>query len=623
MLLKECSQKLKRLFSCSIILSVLAVFFTDAVGAVTLPSEELASALAKAALKDSQDKTINAEADGTKLTLKNDDGDEIDSSSVVYIEFSEVEESQALTSINRNDFNDFTGLTTLYLSNCTELTAIDLSGNGSIEVLNVSNLSKVKTINASSMEKLRDVHIATLSVESSNPLSGMMGGETTPGKCTLTSGILSALTDFDLSGNPGLNSVNYLLLKEAGNMFGGGGSFGGDDDSSPNKYGAKAHAVLTSLKNGTQFLRSETSYAIEEEDSSGFGGFLGGSTDDTLGVYSEADVNLLPALTTFNLKDSGLGTSETFDYVKEIDADLLTALNSADFSGMIRLSNVSLPSGTELKTLDLTGDSALESLELSYTKGFIFPIGFETLTGLLELRMYDREELSAIDVTPFTKLVRLNLTGDNLTSLDISNNKELVTLYIANNMVSELDLGEHTKIRSLDITNNSLVKIDLSKNINIRARADTSENADIRLSSQTREMTAEMSKTFDFRELYPQLTPVERGNIVWDSIEGNGMKPVSVDAAKGTATFSYYPALITYDYKSGINYENTSTPLCMNVRLIWNKTDSEIDELYENESDDKKATVKGSSGGGCDTSTGALNAITLIGSLLILKRKAI
>lgn len=565
---------------------MLAFFLTETVEAVTLPTTELANALAQAVIIDSQDRTLSADidssdAEGKTVILKSGD-EEIDASSVVYIEFSDGEESQALTSIQRNDFNGFTGLTTLYLNNCTELTAIDLSGNVSIQVLNVSNLSKVRIINASNMRKLRDVHIATLSVESSNPLSGMMGGETAPSECTLTSGILSALRDFDLSGNPSLNSVNYLLVKESGNsMFGGG-------DNTPNKYGAKAHAVLTSLKNGSQFLRSETSYAIEEEDTGGFGGLFGGGNDDTLGVYSEADVNLLPALTILNLRNSGLGTSGTFDYVKEIDIDLLTALNSANISGMTRLSHVSLPSGTELKTLNLTGDSALESLELSYTKGFVFPVGFETLTGLLDLRMYGREEVNAIDVTPFTKLVSLNLTGDKLTSLDISGNKELATLYIGNNMVRELDVSNHTKIRSLDISNNSLVKIDLSKNINIRVHADTSENAGVRLSSQTREMTTDMSKTFNFRELYPQLTPVERGSIVWESIEGNGMKPVSVDVAKGTATFSYYPALITYDYKSGITYENTSTPLCMNVRLFWNKTDAEIDELYENESDDKE-----------------------------------
>lgn len=65
---------------------------------------------------------------------------------------------------------------------------------------------------------------------------------------------------------------------------------------------------------------------------------------------------------------------------------------------------------------------------------------------------------------------------------------------------------------------------------------------------------------------------------------------------------------------------DTSTPLCMNVRLIWNKTDSEIDELYE---DDKKNASLHSSGGGCNTGTGALSVITLAGSLLILKRKAI
>ncbi|MBR0095220.1 MAG: hypothetical protein IJP91_08065 [Synergistaceae bacterium] len=626
---------MKRLFSCLAVLFVTCFFLTEAVeAAVTLSSAELASALGKAVLMDSEGKELTAEVNGADLTLKSGD-DEVEASSVVYIEFSEGDESEALTAINKGDFDDFTGLKTLYLDKCTELTAIDLSGNTTIQVLNVSNLSKVKTINASGMDKLRDVHIATLEVEASNSMAGMMGGSSEPSSCTLDSDVLSALTSFDLSENPGLNSVGCLLLKEASSMMGMGG---GD----PSKYGDKAHAVLTSLKKGSEYLRSEASYAIEEDDSSGFS-FGTTNNDDTLGIYSVEDVNLLPALATLNLKDSGLGAS---DYIKEIDIDLLTALTSADLSGMTRLSSVSLPSGTTLTALDLTNDTALESLNLTNTRGFVFPTGFKTLTGLLRFYMSDREEVDSIDVTPFTKLAELNLAGDALTSLDISKNtglkilrvgnngltslnisknKGLEALFMENNMVRELDVSSHTKITSLDITNNSLVKIDLSKNTNIRAYAEPSENAAIRLSPQNREMATDMSKTFNFRELYPQLTPVERGSIVWDSIEGNGLKTTSVDVRKGTATFSYYPALITYSYKSGINYENTSTPLCMNVRLTWDKTDSEIDALYENEpeSENTRSTMVGSSGGGCDVGAGALSVITLVGGLLLIKRRAI
>ncbi|MBQ6113085.1 MAG: hypothetical protein IJL10_02360, partial [Synergistaceae bacterium] len=400
---------MKRLFSCLAVLFVTCFFLTEAVeAAVTLSSAELASALGKAVLMDSEGKELTAEVNGADLTLKSGD-DEVEASSVVYIEFSEGDESEALTAINKGDFDDFTGLETLYLDKCTELTAIDLSGNTTIQVLNVSNLSKVKTINASGMDKLRDVHIATLEVEASNSMAGMMGGSSEPSSCTLDSDVLSALTSFDLSENPGLNSVGCLLLKEASSMMGMGG---GD----PSKYGDKAHAVLTSLKKGSEYLRSEASYAIEEDDSSGFS-FGTTNNDDTLGIYSGEDVNLLPALATLNLKDSGLGTS---DYIKEIDIDLLTALTSADLSGMTRLSSVSLPSGTTLTALDLTNDTALESLNLTNTRGFVFPTGFKTLTGLLRFYMSDREEVDSIDVTPFTKLAELNLAGDALTSLDIS-----------------------------------------------------------------------------------------------------------------------------------------------------------------------------------------------------------
>ena len=620
---------MKRIFNFILAVSIITAFFVKVVVAsadseITLSSENIAKAFGEATIWDSDGNVINSNVDEKTVSftmVSNDENVSVDVENVALIEFAAGENSENITDTDfddfiKNDISKFTGLKSFALNNCINLTTIDLSGNNTIEILDISNLTELKTVKASNMSSLKAVALARLDLESTSSLADLLGGggnnnsESTPAIATLSSNILEELTDLDLSNNPKLSGVGYVLTQEESDMSGLGSMFGGGDststdDSAPKvtKYGYRVHSVLTTLKKDTTFLKADKIYSEEPAaNDSGFslGGFLTGTNGNVLGTYSDETVNLLPALKTFNLNGSGIRST----YINNIDIEDLTVLTSADFSKMSKLSSILLPAGDQLKTLDLTDDNALKELDLSYTKGFIYPIGFNTLTGLTDLRIYARDEVDSIDVRPFIKLVTLNLTGDKLTSLDISKNPELVTLYIGNNEVKELNLDYQTKIRNLDISNNSLIKLDLSRNINMRVNKN-SDNSMVRLSTQKRVMTNDVKKSFDFKEIYPQMTPIERASIVWDSVAGNGQKATSVDVDTGTVSFTYFPAVITYDYKSGINYENSSEPLCMTVELRWDITDEELQKLREEASEEEKgdddtAMLSSGSGGGCN-----------------------
>ena len=299
---------------------------------------------------------------------------------------------------------------------------------------------------------------------------------------------------------------------------------------------------------------------------------MGGGTDDdgSIGTYSGKDVNLLPALASLNMK--GSGTSDN-DYISEIDIPNLDKLESADFSGMTSLQYITLPAGETLVSLDLTGDTALLSLDLSDTKGFVFPDGFETLSGLAKFRMANRTEIDSIDLSPFPALAELDLSNDSLESLDISGNTRLQKLCVANNEILSLDLSEHNTLVKVDVRNNKLTKIDLSQNTNIRVNSNSAEDSAVSLSAQTRYMDGRRQKFFSFRDA--GLGPLDFGNIVVSSIKGDGVNAVAFEPQSGMAAFDSYPSLITYDYESGIYYEGNSEPVCMNVRLLWDVSDQE------------------------------------------------
>ena len=502
-----------------------------------------------------------------------------------------------------------------------------LSESSALYILDITGLTKLNRVEANNCENLRAVNLGLVTVAGSS----MMGMGGSSGEDTVSSP-LAELKYLDLSDNPNLDRVGYLILSSSSSdmssMIPGGSSGSGSGNSSsdmssmipglnsnsePTTAGYKAHeflpvvkavasssgSSLTDLLGGgsASYNAEDTSYPkFESSSGSGIGSLLGGG----LSGYSGADVNLIPALETLKLT----GT----DDINYIDISNLNKLISADLNKNTGLKYLSLPAGNELIELDLTDDTALLTLNLSETKGFVLPDGFTTLTGLVSFDMMRRTDLTSIDVSNSTKLIELDLTQSAVEALDVTKNLELQTLNIAGNKIPELDLSEHKNLKQLNVRNNKLVKLDLHNNLDLFADSDFPA----KISPQTRELDMPRSSSFNFIENL-DFTRDEVSNILDMSIKGDGASAEKFDAGTGTAYFASAPYKITYKYATGL-YMNDSDRFYMEVNLTWDENSSDDND---DNSDDNNNEVSSHGSSGCQAvSSGAL--LLLLVSLLLL-----
>ena len=561
----------------SVIIAV-SLTFTASAEDITL-HENLAAALQSADILGSDGSTVTA------LIVSSDESSDVvtvslsvSADSVAAIDFSGAE--LAVTSADFESFDVFTGLEELtialpdtftgeFLPSFDKLSLLDVSGSSADFVLSLYKSVNLVSLDADNCSNLKAVNLAlvrteTVSQDSDSDTSGigaLLGGGTSGSE--LLSSPLSSLVSINLKNCPKLDRVGYALSSGTSSMFGGsGGSFLGMGGGSNMPMGYKTHTVITALRKGTLYLHSDMSH----EDSQGFNiiQLLMGGSGDEITAYTGKTVNLLPSLKTLNLNGSGIDEN---DYISFVDIPETGALVSADLGLMTRLNYVDLPSGTTLKSLNLSGDTALLKLDLSDTKGFTWPEGFKTLTGLQNFRMAARTEIDSADISSFTKLISLDMTLDSLTSLDLSENTALENLYVGDNRLASLDLSAQTMLRHVDVRNNSLVKIDLSQNPYLRVNYNSPNDSASSLSSQTRVMTGGRNLEFSFRDL--GMSSIEYANVVPESIKGEGVSVTEYNPLSGVVKFSSLPSVITYDYMSGVYYEGDTRPFCMNVRLIW------------------------------------------------------
>ena len=585
---------MKRTIMFLLSIFIIGILNSSASAETIILHENLALALQSADILDSDGHTViatvtssaNESSDAVTVSLT-DGSDDVSAANVAVIDFGK---PGGITSADFESFDIFTGLEELtialpdtfsgeFLPSFDKLSTLDVSESTADFILSLYKSVNVVSVDAEYCNNLKAVNLAlvkteTVSSDSSSSTSGMgmLGGQT---KSELLSSPLKSLVSLNVSNCPKLDRIGYALSTGSGFSFpgmGSGGSSGssggisslfggGGGNSIPMGY--KAHTVITALRNGTLYLNSDMSHADSQ------GGFnimqmLMGGEGDEITTYTGRTVNLVPALAAMNLKDSGIDGD---DYISFIDIPEMGALYSADFSGMTKLNYVALPSGSTLKALNLTGDTALLALDLSNTKGFIWPEGFRTLTGLLDFRMAGRNEIDSVDVSMFQKLLSLDMTGDALEALDLDANRVLENLYIGNNFIPSLDLSKHTTLKHIDARNNRLVKIDLSKNLGLRVNYNSPENSSSSLSSQNRMLTGNRPSVFSFRDL--GLNSLEYANIVPESVKGEGVSVTEYDPLSGTVRFSSLPSVVTYDYMSGIYYEGDTRPFCMNVRILW------------------------------------------------------
>ena len=589
----------------SLVLVILSgtLAFTASADDVTL-SENLANALLSADVKTSEGSSVT-------VTLVSEDtvSLSVDSDDVALIDFS----GANLSGLTANDFTSFDvsfrGLETLNISlpdsyegefalSLDKLKLLDVSGSTADFTLSVYDMPNIESLKADNCPNLKAVNLALVEPKSSSG-GGLFGGGGNSESKLITSP-LNKLSSIELTNNPTLDRVGYLLSGDSG-----GGMFGGS--SAPTFIGYKAHCFITTLRR-TTYYPEETSHPEGTASTNPLETFTGGGGGN-LGSYTEKTVNLIPALTTLILTNSG---TDEIDSIKFIDISDASALASAKLDGMTQLQEITFPVGTTLKTLDLTGDTALTSLDLSNTLGFLWPEGFNTLTGLQKLRAADREDIAMVDLSGLSGLKELDLTNDDFVSIDISANKLLERLFVANNKITSLDLDGHTKFTKIDVRNNALTKIDLSRNANIHVNKNSPEDSAVSLSVQRRLMTDKRSRKFDFSRV--GLEADEFVNVVAESVMGDGVAAVSFDHKTGTAVFESSPSVITYNYKSGVFYEATTEPVCMNVKLAWNVSEDVSEDVTPN-----SGGVVSSSSGGCESF--GLCAVGLALVFIVLKKR--
>ncbi len=565
------------LLLCAILVCILTL--TASAENISL-HEKLALAIQSADIRDSDGNTLTAQiisedesSDVVSVSLTRGE-DEVSADEAVRMNFDGV--NLNVTSTDFESFDVFAGLEELrialpdsfsgeFLPSFDKLLVLDVRGSKADFILSLYKSVNVVSVDASGCSNLKAVNLALIRSETLSPDEGddssgigsLFGGQSSS---ELLSKPLSSLVSLSLSNNPKLDRVGYAFDAGTNSMFGGiGGLSGGGGSNIPKGY--KAHTVITTLRKDTVYFNSDMSYS----DSSGFNimQMLMGGSGDEVTVYKGKTVNLVPALKTLNLSGSGITED---DYIALIDIPEMGAIVTGDFSGMTRLEHIIIPSGNTLKSLNLTGDTALLALDLSETKGFTWPEGFTTLTGLQDFRMTGRSEIDSVDVRNFTRLISLDMSNDSLSALDLYGNTALENLYLGNNAIYSLDLVQ-TTLKNIDVRNNRLVKIDLSKNLGLRVNYNSPENSLASLSSQTRYITGNRSTVFSFRDI--GMSSTEYANVLPESIKGDGASITEYDPLSGIVKFPALPSVVTYDYMTGIYYEGDTQPVCMNVRLVW------------------------------------------------------
>ena len=114
-----------------------------------------------------------------------------------------------------------------------------------------------------------------------------------------------------------------------------------------------------------------------------------------------------------------------------------------------------------LTSLDLTSNTKLESLDVSYNQ--LTDIDVSSNSELEQLQC-GANTLTSLDVSGCPKLKRLYCTENQLTAIDISANTKLEDLTLSYNQLTELDVSHNPLLHQLACDENPLTELDVSTN---------------------------------------------------------------------------------------------------------------------------------------------------------------
>ncbi|MGN0974579.1 MAG: leucine-rich repeat domain-containing protein [Gemmiger sp.] len=113
----------------------------------------------------------------------------------------------------------------------------------------------------------------------------------------------------------------------------------------------------------------------------------------------------------------------------------------------------------QLTSLDLSGCTGLVRLDVSGNR--LETLDLAACTWLEQLDAAENR-LTALDVTACPRLQFLNCTGNQLTELDLSGCRELVTLWCADNALTSLDLTGLADLADANVNDNRLTELDMT-----------------------------------------------------------------------------------------------------------------------------------------------------------------
>ena len=222
------------------------------------------------------------------------------------------------------------------------------------------------------------------------------------------------------------------------------------------------------------------------------------------------------------------------------------------------------------KKFDTDHDEWLSSADLNditeidvHEKNITSLKGIELFPNLKKLVCYNNQ-LTSLDVSNNTKLVRLDCHGNDLSSLNVRQNVALTYLDCGTNQLTSLDVRQNAALTYLYCSQNNLTSLDVSQNpalgwLNCKGNQltslDLSQTAVVALGTSDNKITIEVeetSRTFDLSTL-PGFDASKASGWVGGDVDGNTLK-VNPGATQ-----------VTYTYDCGKGF---SRDFALNVNVV-------------------------------------------------------
>ncbi|MCQ2507557.1 MAG: leucine-rich repeat protein [Dorea sp.] len=170
----------------------------------------------------------------------------------------------------------------------------------------------------------------------------------------------------------------------------------------------------------------------------------GNATTGTVANLKYSDIKNVKVMRIEHIACTNLKGLEIFKNLEELYV-YDTAITSCNLSGNPKLKILSLEQSPSLKTVNVSGNTALEAFRCLHNK------------------------VSTIDVSKLTELYLLAVNDNLLTSLDVSKNTKLKYLFCRTNQITSMNVSMLPLLEMFDCSENKIKSLDLSKNTRLKS----------------------------------------------------------------------------------------------------------------------------------------------------------